>query len=63
MVWQSGTTLQLFVGASVVANQSLVAPVNSVGQFRLGSVISGGNATLEYFDALAAKRSITPYGP
>jgi len=63
VVWQSGSTLQLFVGGSLVANQSLTANTNSVGQFRLGSVTSGGNATLEYFDAFLAKRSTTPYGP
>jgi FtsP/CotA-like multicopper oxidase with cupredoxin domain len=63
VVWQSGSTLQLFVGGSLVANQSLVATATSVGQFRLGSVTSGGIATLEYFDAFSAKRSVTPYGP
>jgi hypothetical protein len=63
VVWQSGSTLQLFVGGSLVANQSLSATTTSVGQFRLGSVTNGGSATLEYFDAFSAKRSITPYGP
>ena len=62
-VWQSGSTLQLLVGGSLVANQSLTATATSVGQFRLGSVTSGGSATLEYFDALSAKRTVTPYGP
>lgn len=63
VIWQSSSTLQLFVGGSLVASQSLVANANSVGQFRLGSVTSGGNSTLEYFDAISAKRSTTPYGP
>jgi len=63
VVWQTGGTLQLFVGGSAVANQSLTATATSVGQFRLGSVTNGGNATLEYFDAISAKRSVTPYGP
>jgi hypothetical protein len=63
VVWQSGSTLELFVGGSLVANQSLVANVNSVGQFRLGSVAGSTSATLEYFDAFSAKRSVTPYGP
>jgi FtsP/CotA-like multicopper oxidase with cupredoxin domain len=62
-VWQSGGTLQLFVGGSLVANQSLAAGANSVGQVRLGSVTSGGNATLEYFDAFSSKRTVTPFGP
>ena len=63
VVWQSGGTLQLFVGGSLVANQTLTATTTSVGQFRLGSVTSGGSATLEYFDAFSAKRTVTPYGP
>ena len=62
-VWQSGGTLQLFVGGSVVASQSLTATATSVGQFRLGSVTAGASPTLEYFDALSAKRTVTPYGP
>jgi len=63
VVWQSGSTLQLFVGGSLVADQSLAATANSVRMFHLGSVTSGGSSTLEYFDAFSAKRSITPYGP
>jgi hypothetical protein len=56
--------LQLFVGSITTAVQSLSAGNNSVGGFRLGSVTSSGNATLEYFDAFSAKRSATPlYGP
>ena len=64
VVWQSGSTLQLYVGGSLVANQSLTATATSVGQFRLGSVLAGGsNTPLEYFDAFSAKRLTTPYGP
>jgi len=31
-----------------------------VGQVRLGSVTNGGNSTLEYFDAFASKRTVSP---
>ncbi len=58
VVWQSGTSLQLYVNGTLV--QTLTANTNSVGGFRLGSVISGGNNTLEYFDAFSAKRSVSP---
>ncbi|MBI5352266.1 MAG: multicopper oxidase family protein [Chloroflexi bacterium] len=63
VVWQSGSTLQLFVGGSLVADQSLAATNTLVRVFRFGSVTSGGSSTLEYFDAFSAKRSTTPYGP
>jgi len=63
VVWQSNGTLQLFVGGSLVADQSLTATNNSIGQVRMGSVTNGGSATLEYFDAFSSKRTITPYGP
>ncbi|MGZ8815803.1 MAG: hypothetical protein ACXWZI_17955, partial [Mycobacterium sp.] len=63
VVWQSGGTLQLFVGASAVAAQSLTATATSVGQVRLGSVTNGGNNVVEYFDAFSSKRTVTPYGP
>jgi len=64
VVWQSGGTLQLFVGASIVADQSLTATSTTVGGLRMGSVTSGGSATLEYFDAFSAKRSVSPlFGP
>ena len=65
LVWQAGGTLQLFVGTNVgTADQSLAATANLVGQVRLGSVISGGSSTLEYFDAFASKRSVTTlFGP
>jgi hypothetical protein len=29
----------------------------------MGSITNGGSATLEYFDAFSAKRTVTPYGP
>ena len=33
-----------------------------MGAVRLGSVTSGGSSTLEYFDAFASKRSVSPIG-
>jgi hypothetical protein len=64
VVWQSGGTLQLFVGGNAVAAQTLTATVNPVGALRLGAISTGGSSsTLMYFDAFSAKRSITPYGP
>ena len=58
VVWQSGTTLQLHVNGTLA--QTLAAGTGSVGSVRLGSVTSGGSATLEYFDAFASKRSVSP---
>ena len=58
VVWQSGSTLQLYVNGTL--QQTLTANTNSVGQVRLGSVTSGGNSTLEYFDAFSSKRSVSP---
>jgi hypothetical protein len=58
VVWQSGTSLQLYVNG--VLSQTLTAGAGSVAAFRLGSVTSGGSSILEYFDALTAKRSVTP---
>ena len=58
VVWQSASTLQLYVNGSLV--QTLTATTGSVAAVRLGSVTSGGNATLEYFDTFASKRLITP---
>ncbi len=58
VVWQSGTTLQLYVNGTLA--QTLTAGTGSVGSVRLGSVTSGGSATLEYFDAFASKRSVSP---
>lgn len=63
VVWQSGGTLQLFVGGNLVASQTLTATTTLVGGVRMGSITSGGNATLEYFDGFSAKRSATPFGP
>lgn len=52
-------TLVLYVDG--VSSQTLTTTsTNSVGAFRLGSVTSGGNNTLEYFDAFSAKRSVSP---
>ena len=58
VVWQSGTTLQLYVNGTL--SQTLTAGTGSVGSVRLGSVTSGGSATLEYFDGFASKRSVSP---
>jgi hypothetical protein len=58
VVWQSGTTLQLYVNGNL--SQTLTAGAGSVGSIRLGSVTSGGSAILEYFDAFASKRSVSP---
>ena len=66
VVWQAvgsggpnpGTLVLYVNGAS---SQTLTTTsTNSVGAVRLGSVTSGGNATLEYFDAFASKRSVSP---
>jgi hypothetical protein len=52
-------TLVLYVNG--VSSQTLTTTsTNTVGQVRLGSVTSGGNNTLEYFDAFASKRSVSP---
>ncbi len=61
VVWQSSTRpAAVRTVSSAVANQTLTATsTSSVGQFRLGSVTSGGNGTLEYFDNLSAKRSVS----
>jgi hypothetical protein len=62
VVWQSGSTLQLYVGGTL--SQTLTATNTSVGQFRLGSVTNGGSNIFEYFDGMSAKRSVTPlFGP
>ena len=53
-------TLTLYVD-SAVASQTLTATsTGSVAAVRLGSVTSGGSATLEYFDTFSSKRSVTP---
>ena len=62
VVWQSGTTLQLYLNGTL--SQTLTAGAGNVGAVRLGSVTSGGSNTLEYFDAFASKRSVsTLFGP
>lgn len=58
VVWQSGSTLQLYVNG--VLSQTLTAGTGSIAAVRLGSVTSGGNPTLEYFDGFSAKRSVSP---
>jgi hypothetical protein len=58
VVWQSGSTLQLYVNG--VLSQTLTAGAGSVGAVRLGSVTSGGSSTLEYFDAFVSKRTVSP---
>jgi len=62
VVWQSGSTLQIYVNG--VLSQTLSAGAGSVGAVRLGSVTTGGNSTLEFFDAFASKRTVSPlFGP
>jgi FtsP/CotA-like multicopper oxidase with cupredoxin domain len=62
VVWQAGTSLQLYVNGAL--SQTLTAGAGSVGAVRLGSVTSTGNATVMYFDAFASKRSVSPFiGP
>ena len=58
MVWQSATTLQLYVNGTL--SQTLTAGAGSVGAVRLGSLTSTGNAAGLYFDAFASKRSASP---
>jgi FtsP/CotA-like multicopper oxidase with cupredoxin domain len=67
VVWQavnsSGPnpgTLRLVVNGTAVQTLTTTTNTSSVGSVRLGSVTSGGNNTLEYFDAFVAKRSPTP---
>ena len=70
VVWQADGsggpnpgTLVLYVNGA--SSQTLTTTsTNSVGSVRLGSVTSGGNNTLEFFDAFASKRSVSPlFGP
>ncbi len=62
VVWQSGTTLELYVNGTLA--QTLTASAGSVSAVRLGSVTSGGSSTNLYLDAFASKRSVSPiYGP
>jgi FtsP/CotA-like multicopper oxidase with cupredoxin domain len=52
-------TLMLYVNGA--SSQTLTTTsTNSIGSVRLGSVTSGGNATIEYFDAFASKRTVSP---
>jgi len=59
VTWQSGTSLQLWVDG-VLAQTITTAATGSVSAVRFGSVTSGGSATLEFFDAFASKRSVSP---
>ena len=58
VVWQSGTSLQLYVNGAL--SQTLTPGTGSVGAVRLGSVTSTGNATVMYFDGFASKRTVSP---
>jgi hypothetical protein len=58
VVWQSGSTLQLYVNGTL--SQALTATTGSVGAIRMGSLTSGASSTLMYFDAFASKRSVSP---
>jgi hypothetical protein len=58
VVWQSGTTLQLYVNG--VSSQTLTATAGSVGAIRLGSATGTGNSTSMFFDAFASKRQTAP---
>jgi hypothetical protein len=59
VVWQSGTSLQLYVNGAL--SQTITTAVTgSVGAVRLGSVTNAGTTTLMYFDAFASKRSVSP---
>ena len=53
-------TLQLYVNGTL--SQTLAASTGSVAAVRLGSVTSGGSSTVQYFDAFASKRSVSPLG-
>ncbi len=62
VTWQAGGSFQLTVNGTLA--QTLTAGSGSVGAVRLGSVTSGGSSTLEFFDAFASKRLLSPlYGP
>jgi FtsP/CotA-like multicopper oxidase with cupredoxin domain len=60
-VWQSGTTLQLYVNGTL--SQTLTAGAGSVASVRLGSVTNGGSSTLEFFDAFTSKSTASPLLP
>jgi hypothetical protein len=66
VVWQAAGstgpnpgTLVLYVDGVSAQSLPTVSP-NAVGAVRLGSVTSGGSATLMFFDAFASKRSVSP---
>ncbi len=63
VVWQAGSagtgSLTLYVDG-VSAQTIAHSNTGTVAAVRLGSVTSGGNNTLEYFDAFASKRSVSP---
>jgi hypothetical protein len=58
VTWTMGGNAVLSING--VLSQTLTANANLVGVVRLGSVTSGGSATLEYFDAFSAKHSTSP---
>lgn len=66
VVWQAVASTGPTPGTLVlhingVSSQTLTTTsTNTVGQVRLGSVTNGGNSTLEYFDAFASKRTVSP---
>jgi hypothetical protein len=58
VVWQSGTSLTLYLNGT--SSQTIpTAAAGSVGSVRLGSVTSTGASTLMYFDAFASKRTVS----
>ncbi len=61
VVWQSGTSLVLYING--VPAQTITATAGSVSSVRLGSVTNVGTAALMFFDAFASKRSVTPLLP
>lgn len=64
VAWQSGGSVQLFVGGSSSAVDSLTATSNSIVGVWLGSVTNGGSSTLLGFDDFSSKTTITPlFGP
>ena len=55
---RQGAGLQLYVNGAL--SQTLTAGTGSIGAFRLGSVTSGSNSTLMYFDGFTSKRTVSP---
>ena len=70
VVWQAAGsggpnpgTLRLYVNG-VLSQTLTTTSTGSVAAVRFGSVTSGGSNTLEYFDAFASKRTVSPlFGP